>query len=315
MPVCYTRVNIRVKIKMGKLKYFSTFSGIGGFEVAIEKAAQSAGIQVECVGYSEIDKFADSVYKYHFPEIINYGDITKIKPKDLPNFDLLVGGFPCQPFSSAGQRKGFNDTRGTLFFDLARILEGKRPRLFVFENVPGLLNSDGGRTFATILKTLDQLGYGVAWQVLNSNHFGSPQMRKRVILVGVRGQFPDRPALPIEPSSETHFNQNKIVSYSKTRDVVAIKNTINTIISSYKGVGNFNQPGVISDDKKVIRRLTPIECERAQGFPDNWTMRGDGGKMISMTQRYKMCGNAINVPTLEAVFLKIFNNPEYIEQD
>ena len=135
---------------MGKLKYFSTFSGIGGFEVAIEGAAQSAGIQVECVGYSEIDKFADSVYKYHFPGATNYGDITRIRTKDLPNFDLLVGGFPCQPFSSAGKRKGFNDTRGTLFFDLARILKEKRPHLFVFENVPGLLNSDRGRTFAII---------------------------------------------------------------------------------------------------------------------------------------------------------------------
>ena len=300
---------------MRKIRYFDTFTGIGGFSLAIERAAKATGIAVECVGYSEVDKFAKSVYENHFPKVKDYGDITKIDAKGLPNFDLLVGGFPCQPFSSAGKRGGFSDTRGTLFFELARILETKRPSLFVFENVPGLLNSDGGRTFAVILKTLDKLGYGVAWQVLDSHYFGSPQQRKRVILVGVRGRFPNHPVFPIEPSCETHFDQAKIVSYSKTRDVVAVRDTINTIIAAYKGIGGYNQPGVILSDKKVVRRLTPLECERAQGFPDGWTAYGQNGKPISMTQRYKMCGNAICVPVLEAVFERIFANPDYISNN
>jgi len=185
------------------MRYFSTFSGIGGFEVGIRNAFEEFSSrnknesnsddntnQLEritvpvCVGYSEIDKWADRVYKYHFKGVKNYGDITKINAKELPSFDCLIGGFPCQAFSIAGKRGGFSDTRGTLFFDLARILREKQPRLFVFENVKGLLSHDGGRTFKTIISTLYELGYDVQWQVLNSKDFGVPQNRERVIIVG-----------------------------------------------------------------------------------------------------------------------------------
>lgn len=159
------------------MKYFSTFSGIGGFELGI-------GDEHECVGYSEIDRFADAIYKKHFPKHKNYGDITKIKAETLPDFDLLVGGFPCQAFSIAGKRAGFDDTRGTLFFDLARILKAKRPRYFIFENVKGLLSHDNGHTFKTIISALDELGYDIQWQVLNSKNHGVPQNRERVIIVG-----------------------------------------------------------------------------------------------------------------------------------
>jgi DNA (cytosine-5)-methyltransferase 1 len=137
-----------------------------------------------CVGYSEIDKYAVEIYQKRFPDHKNYGDITKIKPSKLPDFDLLVGGFPCQAFSIAGKRKGFKDTRGTLFFDIARILRSKKPRLFVLENVKGLLSHDSGNTFKTIISTLAKLGYDIQWQVLNSKNFGVPQNRERVFIIG-----------------------------------------------------------------------------------------------------------------------------------
>lgn len=200
------------------MKYFSLFSGIGGFELGIQQAyednsqrksrgpkskqkeCKQRGKRVSrfanshirstdraaphCVGYSEIDKHAVQVYEKHFPNHKNYGDVTEIKADKLPNFDLLVGGFPCQSFSIAGKRGGFNDTRGTLFFDIARILREKQPRLLLLENVKGLLSHDGGRTFKTIITTLDGLGYDLQWQVLNSKDFGVPQNRERVFIVG-----------------------------------------------------------------------------------------------------------------------------------
>ena len=159
------------------MRYLSLFSGIGGFELGI-------GNGHECVGYSEIDKYATAIYQKHFPNHKNYGDITKIDPATLPDFDLLVGGFPCQAFSIAGKRLGFADTRGTLFFDIARILKEKHPRLFLLKNVKGLLSHDNGNTFKTIISTLDELGYDLQWQVLNSKNHGVPQNRERVFIVG-----------------------------------------------------------------------------------------------------------------------------------
>ena len=159
------------------MKYLSLFSGIGGFELAI-------GDKGECVGYSEIEPRAIEIYQKHFPNHKNYGDITKIIPSDLPDFDLLVGGFPCQAFSIAGKRKGFEEARGTLFFDVARILSEKRPRYLVLENVKGLLTHDKGKTFQRILGILAELGYRVEWSVFNSLNFGVPQLRQRVYIVG-----------------------------------------------------------------------------------------------------------------------------------
>ena len=149
---------------MSKIKYLSIFSGIGGFEYGMQQSNK----EFECIGYSEVDKFAKSIYKNHFPGHKDLGDATKIRTEELADFDLLVGGFPCQAFSMAGYRKGFDDTRGTLFFELARILKDKRPKYFLFENVKGLLSHDKGKTFQTILEVLSDLGYDVEWCVLNS---------------------------------------------------------------------------------------------------------------------------------------------------
>ena len=157
------------------------FAGIGGFRAGLTRAG---GFQ--CVGHCEIDKYTNASYcAIHDigEEEQYYPDARTIDPTDLPNFDLLCGGFPCQAFSNAGKRRGFADARGTLFFEIARVVKVKRPRYLLLENVPGILGHDQGKTFAVILSTLDDLGYHVEWAVLNSKHFGVPQSRKRVFLI------------------------------------------------------------------------------------------------------------------------------------
>ena len=157
------------------------YAGIGGFRAGLTRAS---GFQ--CVGHCEIDKYANASYcAIHDigEEERYYPDARTIDPTDLPNFDLLCGGFPCQAFSNAGKRRGFADARGTLFFEIARVVKVKRPRYLLLENVPGILGHDHGKTFAVILSTLDELGYHVEWAVLNSKHFGVPQSRKRVFLI------------------------------------------------------------------------------------------------------------------------------------
>ena len=140
------------------------FSGIGGFEHGLEQS----NYEFENIGYSEIDKYAVSIYEKHYPNHTNYGDATKINTEDLPDFSFLVGGFPCQAFSIAGKRKGFADTRGTLFFEIARVLQDKRPTYFLLENVKGLLSHEGGRTLQRIFGVCDELGYDVSWAIYNS---------------------------------------------------------------------------------------------------------------------------------------------------
>lgn len=158
-----------------------------GFEQAIKLSKY--GEKAECIGYAEIDKYADSIYRRHFPEHRSLGDVTEIRTDTLPDFDLLVGGFPCQSFSIAGKRGGFSDTRGTLFFEIARILEAKRPRYFLLENVRNILSHNKGKTFQRILEILSNLRYNVTWQVYNSKNYGVPQNRERVYIKGyLRGQ-------------------------------------------------------------------------------------------------------------------------------
>ena len=157
------------------IKYFDIFAGIGGFRSGLEKAGG-----FECVGYCEIDKYAKKAYEtlYDTEGEVFYDDARKIDPNELPDLDLICGGFPCQSFSIAGKRKGFSDTRGTLFFEIARIAAIKKPKYLLLENVPGLLSHDQGRTFATIIGTLDELGYDVVWEVLNSADFSRAELRQ-----------------------------------------------------------------------------------------------------------------------------------------
>ena len=163
------------------ITYIDLFSGIGGFREGLSRAGGFV-----CVGHCEIDKYADQSYRALFDTKGEWfrEDIREADPDEMPDFDLLCGGFPCQSFSIAGHRGGFADPRGTLFFEIARLTAAKRPAYLLLENVPGLLNHDGGRTFAAILHTLDGLGYGMEWQVLNSKDFDVPQARRRVYIVG-----------------------------------------------------------------------------------------------------------------------------------
>ncbi len=163
------------------IKFIDLFSGAGGFREGLERAGGFA-----CVGHCEIDQRANQSYNALFPMEGEWfcEDIRTADPAGLPDFDLLCGGFPCQSFSLAGKRGGFTDPRGTLFFEIARLVKARHPAYLLLENVPGLLSHDQGRTFAAILHTLDGLGYGVEWQVLNSKDFGVPQSRRRVYLVG-----------------------------------------------------------------------------------------------------------------------------------
>jgi DNA (cytosine-5)-methyltransferase 1 len=261
------------------VKYFSTFTGIGGFELGIQNAYRatfggeqrnpseinetgtgllategqgsstsdgriSSGVtdifntRPLCIGYSEIDKYASSVYEHHFKGVKNYGDITRINADELPDFDCIVGGFPCQSFSIAGKRGGFNDTRGTLFFDLARILKAKRPRLFVFENVKGLLSHDGGRTFDTIIRTIDELGYDCQWQVLNSKNHGVPQNRERIYIVGhLRGT----PRPEVFPIGEDGGEDTRLPGH--------LSNTLTTRYEAAQANGTYIGEGKLSAQK------------------------------------------------------------------
>lgn len=167
------------------LRFVDFFAGCGGFRTAFEREG------FKCVAFCEIDKHATKLYKayYNTKNEVYYNDATTVEPEHMPDFDIFTGGFPCQAFSIAGKRQGFEDTRGTLFFEIARICKVKQPKYIVLENVKGLLNHDNGRTFATILRVLTDIGYSVEWQVLNSKFFGVPQNRERVFIVGhLRGK-------------------------------------------------------------------------------------------------------------------------------
>lgn len=267
---------------MRQTTYLSLFSGIGGFELGI-------GERGRCIGFSEIDKFATAVYESQFDHPA-LGDISKVVAINLPDFDLLVGGFPCQAFSVAGHRLGFADARGGYFFKIAEIIAAKRPRLLLLENVKGLLSHDEGQTFEAIITYLDELGYDCQWQVLNSKNFNVAQNRERVYIAGhLRGTT--RPQIfPFQRTSGQAIAQLNKPRHSINR-IYAITG-VSPTLTTMQGGGR--QPFIVLPDGKY-RRLTPMECERLQGFPDGWTSQ------LSDTQRYKTLGNAVTVPIVSAI--------------
>lgn len=390
------------------MKFYDAFSGIGGFHEGIKQAHPDW----ECTGACEINTHSKRVYNRHFKEVTIDGDIRKVDR--LPNgTDILCGGFPCQSFSIAGKRGGFDDTRGTLFFELARLAKASRPRLLFLENVKGLLNHDEGKTFRTILQALDELGYLVEWEVLNSKNFGVPQNRERVFIIGHLGGERGCEIFPLgecggeidcEELSETNkqttrylmsrdyanWNGNFLLSdgnkkgYSVATEgdginlafaanrkngrgrvlkgrspALQTQGAIGTVVASPKilhqsmsgqitesecagtlrsGASSNYQTvvPVLTPDRMEkrqngrrfktdgepmftlntqdqhgvalhagaglkIRRLTPTECERLQGFPDGWTKYYSDGTEVSDSQRYKMLGNAVTVPVIKAI--------------
>ena len=321
------------------MKYFSLFSGIGGFELGIHNirpvelssnkrpkelnSIENKLQQWQCVGYSEIDKYAIQIYKKHFPTHKEYGDVTNIQWSNVSDFELLCGGFPCQSFSIAGKREGFNDTRGTLFFEIAQAAQEKHPRLLLLENVKGLLSHDKGRTFGTILNTLDELGYDLQWQVLNSKNFGVPQNRERVFIIGHLRTTPRPQIFPLEGfgMGKTHpavcltergyrsqRNGTYVESHPQPKIKMKIANTVTP--DAYLARGERKRvdgkPVLTSMHERRIRRLTPVECERLQGFPDGWTSG------ISDTQRYKCLGNAVTVNVISAIMKKLLDFPRRV---
>lgn len=190
------------------IKFIDLFAGIGGIRKGFELACAERGEECKCVFTSEIKPHAINILQQNHPGEEITGDITQVKAKDIPDFDILLAGFPCQAFSAAGLRKGFEDTRGTLFFDVARIIKAKKPKGFILENVEGLVNHDKedpkapiGRTLQTILNTLDELHYKVSWKLLNAKDFGVPQERKRIYIVGTRKKKPSLDYFPIVEST------------------------------------------------------------------------------------------------------------------
>lgn len=265
------------------MRYLSLFAGIGGFDLALDRNGY------ECVGYSDIHKPAITVYQSHFPGRRNYGDIRGIDPETIPDHDLLCGGFPCQSFSQSGQRTGFNNPSGRLVFEVARIVAAKRPRFVCLENVSGLLHHDDGQTFASILITLSRLGYLLEWQVLNSKNCGVPQHRERVFLVGHLGGTSARPIFPIAPATDGHLSlfyhkESKYSFYSSNR--LMKTDGIATTLTKRCAIVMLIEQG---------RTLTPRECERLMGFPDDWTLG------ISEAQRYNCLGEAVVVPVVEEI--------------
>jgi len=292
------------------LKFFDLFAGIGGFRLGMERAGH------ECIGSCEWDKYARETYKTNFGSYPEYNDAKDLHPQSLPQFDVLCAGFPCQAFSIAGKRMGFEDTRGTVFFEIARIAKEKRPPYLFLENVKGLLNHDKGRTFDTIISTLDEMGYDAEWQVLNSKYF-VPQNRERVFIIGhLRGER-TRQIFPLgdfdEISDKKKLRKEELSrsrSYSSSIDANYYKGPDGKRTLVYMSNTNANMKqreqertetwtlGTSTDfgirEGMRIRKLTPKECERLQGFPDDWTVGSD-------TQRYKQCGNAVTVPVVEYI--------------
>jgi DNA (cytosine-5)-methyltransferase 1 len=189
-------INRRMIIKMEKIKVFETFAGYGGASFGLKRA----GTPHEIIGFSEIDNFACELYSKNFPEVKSYGDITKINPEEIPDFDLLTGGFPCQPFSQVGLGKGEQDTRGTLFHNILEICKVKRPKHVLLENVKGLITKRHEKTLNTIIQNLEHLGYQVTYKLLNSKDYGVPQNRERVWIYAYHGKLES--SFDLEPEKE-----------------------------------------------------------------------------------------------------------------
>jgi DNA (cytosine-5)-methyltransferase 1 len=297
------------------IKYIDLFCGIGGFRIAAQQVFARRRIAGECVFSSDIDPQAQRSYEANFGER-PFGDITLVPADEVPDHDILLAGFPCQPFSIIGDMKGFGDTRGTLFFDIARILEAKRPRAFILENVKMLVGHRQGRTISRIMETLRDLGYSAEYRVLNALDFGLPQKRERVVIVGF-----DRPTefgwpegngkmIPLSDLLETDVDSKHVAS-----DHIRLARLAKT----KQGISNSGEPTIWHENKSGHvsvypyscalragasynyllvngeRRLTPREMLRLQGFPDTYKI------VCSDWQTRKQAGNAVPPPTIAAV--------------
>lgn len=305
------------------VKIIDLFAGIGGIRLGFQNVSDR---EIECVFTSEWDKYAVATYTANFNDLIVHGDITKIKEEYIPDHDILLAGFPCQPFSQAGLKKGFSDTRGTLFFDIERILRKRKPQAFLLENVKQLKGHDKGRTLKTILKHLKEIGYtNVQYEVLKARDFGLPQNRERVYIVGflnnnVEFQFPqptnERTCVGNileEIVDDKYTISDKLWSGHQRRKIENKKNGkgfgfglftheseyTNTISARYYKDGS---EILIAQKDKNPRKLTPREAARLQGFPDSFIIP------VSDTQAYRQFGNSVPVKVIEKVAEQILKH-------
>jgi len=309
-----------------KFKFIDLFAGIGGIRLAYQN---NGG---KCVFTSEWDYYSKKTYELNFGEV-PFGDITKISEKEIPDHDILLAGFPCQPFSIAGVSKknslgrahGFLDkTQGTLFFDVARIIEYKKPKAFMLENVKNLISHDKGKTFKIIIETLKELDYSIHYKVLDGKHF-VPQHRERIIIVGFKNsifkgkesfEFPE---LPESTRKIREILENEVDNKYTLSD--KLWNYLQEYAKKHKAKGNgfgfglANLDGIsrtmsaryykdgaeilIPQDGKNPRRLTPKECSRLMGYPENFEFN------VSDNQAYKQFGNSVIVPLIEAIAKQI----------
>jgi len=314
--------------KKAKFNFIDLFAGVGGFRLALQN------IGGKCVYTSEWEKSAKQTYEKNFGEY-PFGDITseKIKSYIPENFDLLCGGFPCQAFSVAGNRKGFEDTRGTLFFDIEKIIETKRPKAFFLENVKNLEGHDKGRTLKIMLNILkNKLGYKVKYKVLNSMEYANiPQNRERIFIVGFDPKqvknydnfsFPEkiklttkiRDLIDNEKQNDKYYYKKEHQYYPKLIEVMKSKDTIYQwrrvyvrenksnvcpTLTANMGTGGHNVPLILDD--YGIRKLTPRECFRFQGYPDSYILPN-----LANSKLYMQAGNSVTVPLIQRIGEKIY---------
>ncbi len=298
------------------VRFIDLFCGIGGFRYAIEEVAKKIGVHAECVLSSDIDPDCQKAYEANFGEA-PAGDIHAIDAKSITDHDILLAGFPCQPFSIIGQRKGFEDARGTLFFEIARILEAKKPQAFVLENVKLLAGHNRGKTLARIMEVLRNLGYQVDRRIFNALDFGLPQKRERVFIVGFRtpnafewpkGGIPMRPLrdllekrVPKEFYASDHIRKKRLAQHPPTKETTIWHENKAGHISAYpyscalRAGASYNYLLVNGE-----RRLTPREMLRLQGFPDSFKIACNYG------QTRKQAGNSLPVPVAESVLSQVF---------
>jgi len=313
----------KTESNMAKYKAIDLFAGIGGIRIGFKEIFKE---KIDFVFSSEIDKYAQQTYNTNFDEM-PYGDITKIDEKHIPKHDIILAGFPCQAFSIAGKRKGFEDTRGTLFFDVARIAKYHKPKIIFLENVKGFKNHDKGKTFETVKKTLEDMNYKVFTQVLNAKDFGLSQNRERIYIIA----FSD--------NSTTFEFPKKLNKSTKLGDIleenIDKKYTISDKLwaghqrrkKEHKAKGNgfgyclFNHNSeytstisaryykdgseiLIEQKNKNPRKLTPREASKLQGFPKNFKI------VVSDTQAYKQFGNSVAVPVIKSLSNEIYKHLE-----
>ena len=269
------------------MKIIDLFSGIGGFSLGFQRA----GYQFTEHYFSEIDKHAIANYKYNFPHAKYIGDITTLHGGDFTDIDIITFGSPCQNFSTAGKREGLKGAKSSLIQHAIALIANIRPSVFVWENVKGAFSSNAGADFWAILQALANIGgYTIEWQLLNTSWL-LPQNRERIYLIG---HIAGRSIPGVFPIGEIAKDSSK-----KTRNIYDYSRTILRGYKNSTSTGSF----IKTKDNK-IRYLTEIECERLQGFPDNFTQYGDYNgiiKPIAKTQRYKLIGNAVTVDIVKLI--------------